>query len=307
MKKPVATPSKMRQTKLDELFKLIIIVVDLNKYNLYLPERDIKSFTWDKRDENQQADDTVEEENFKEGYINYLKKTIKVPYECDFYDTKSNKSLLSFKHDMLPFEINGMTDVVIAKKAYAEGHMLARGIKVGFELKKKIQDNHIPQAIGQLLTINIRSNDPVFIVLTDLNNEWIFYWLEDQKNKIKIMQFTVGLNAAISIIESTLNNAVDFPLYSRRSFHDFQSELVGGVGNLTIKEVASEEIDGLELFFNRHKVNLEFEDDVTNMKDVYDVMSEEEINNWKIRRALRLLSEAPDFQSYQSGNDYLNT
>jgi len=30
-------------------------------------------------------------------------------------------------------------------------------------------------------------------------------------------------------------------------------------------------------------VHLEFEDDVANMKDVFDVMTEEEIYNWKIR------------------------
>src|SRR5579871_6915448 len=86
----------------------------------------------------------------KEGYINYLKNNIVVPNESKFYDTKSKKFLLSLKLDALPFEISGTTDVVIARKSCFECHALSCEIQVGFELKKEVQDVHTPQAIGQL-------------------------------------------------------------------------------------------------------------------------------------------------------------
>ncbi|CAG8597360.1 9475_t:CDS:2 [Ambispora gerdemannii] len=292
-KKPTVSLSTMKQTELDELldkFHLPIITVDIDDYDVDLTRNEnTEPFTWDARNENQQADDSNEDDVIKEGYINYLKRNIRVPYGSDFYDTKSKKSLLSLKYDVLPFEISGTTDVVIANKRNAVGRNLARGIQVGFKLKKAIQDSHIPQAIGQLFTANIRSNENVFIVLTDLNDEWIFFWLENRENSLKIKHFRVDLRVAISVIEHALQCTAGFPLVLRINFHDFREHVrVGGVGNVA-SEGSEGENDGLELFLNRPKVDLEFEDDVANMKDVYDVMTEEEICNWKIKRALRLL------------------
>jgi len=61
-------------------------------------------------------------------------------------------------------------------------------------------------------------------------------------------------------------------------------------------EASENEMESLDLFLNRPKVQFEFEDDVANMKDVFDEMTEEEIKSWKVRRALKLLDETPGFQ-----------
>ena len=45
-------------------------------------------------------------------------------------------------------------------------------MQAGFELKKKVEKGHIPQAIGQLIVANILSQQPVFIVFTDLDEVW---------------------------------------------------------------------------------------------------------------------------------------
>lgn len=309
----------MKQSELDELLDVLqlkIKSVDINNYNLNLVEnKDISSFSWDRQDENQQADDTGTVEARKQRYISYLKKTIKIPDGSGFYDTKSKRSFLSLKHKALPFKMNGTTDVVIAKKIYADGYNLARGIQVVFELKKKVQDVHIPQAVGQLLTANIRSNEAVYVVLTDLNDVWVFFWLESQEhNNTIITQFTVCRSDAITIIEKTFENESNFPLHLRTTYNLPGYAPVGGVATeeaateeAAIEEVGIEEKNELELFLTRSKVQLEFEDDVANMKDVYDVMSEEEIRDWKIRRALRLLRDSLDFQSFQlDDNEYIN-
>ena len=55
-------------------------------------------------------------------------------------------------------------------------------------------------------------------------------------------------------------------------------------------------------FFNRPKVQFEFEDDVANMKDMFDEMTDKEIKDWKVRRALKLL----DKPGFQLDKDYMN-
>ncbi|CAI2190075.1 18080_t:CDS:1, partial [Funneliformis geosporum] len=57
--------------------------------------------------------------------------------------------------------------------------------------------------------------------------------------------------------------------------------------NLTSDRVASEGFKGknyrLNLFLNGSKVYLDFNDNITNMKDFYNVMMEGEIYNWKLK------------------------
>ncbi|GBC07345.1 hypothetical protein RclHR1_00740028 [Rhizophagus clarus] len=161
-KKPIISLSSMGQSELIELrdiFQLSIIALDVNDFNIHMTvNEDIQPFSWDERNEN----------------------------HSDFYDTKSKKSLLSLKSEVLPFEISGTTDL-------------------------SVQDFDVPQAIGQLLTANIYSQEVVFIVLTNLNEEWIFFWLKNQDDRFKIMVLKIGLRTAISIIENAFRN---YPLSS---------------------------------------------------------------------------------------------
>ena len=236
-KKPIVSLSKIKQTELNKLldrFDIHVVPVNVQYLGLDLTgiDRSANSFTWDGRPENQQADDVKDNNDIvtKEGYISYLKRNINVPNESDFYDVKSRKTLLSIKYDVLPFEISGTTDVVIATKCSAAGHLLSRGIQVGFKLKKNIQDSDVPQAIGQVFTANIRSNEAVLIVLTDLDNEWSFFWLENRDNNINVMQVRVGLHDAIYIISQALEQNLDSPLNARINFHNFREHARIGEG-----------------------------------------------------------------------------
>jgi len=76
-----------------------------------------------------------------------------------------------------------MTDMMIARKVYTDARNLIGRMQVRFELKKVVQDYHVYQAIRQLFVANILSQQAVFVILTDLNDEWIFYWLEIHENK----------------------------------------------------------------------------------------------------------------------------
>ncbi|CAI2168172.1 9615_t:CDS:2 [Funneliformis geosporum] len=157
------------------------------------------------------------------------------------------------------FGLSGTTDVVMAKKSNADCHTLASGIQVEFELKKKIQESHISQAIGQLFMANIRSNEAVFVVITDLDDEWIFFWLENRENGFKIMQFRADRHAAIIIIKHALELNEGSPLSYRRKFINFQEHVkigdVDGVSNVASEEVPSEGSEGeIELYLSRPRV-----------------------------------------------------
>src|ERR1043165_5478400 len=76
-KKPTVSLSEMRQTELNELldrFQLPIDAVDINDIYVGLTEEDIQPFSWDARNENQQANETVLENSsaIKEGSISLL-------------------------------------------------------------------------------------------------------------------------------------------------------------------------------------------------------------------------------------------
>jgi len=209
----------------------------------------------------------------------------------------SKRDLLNVNDVSLPYSISGTTDVLIMDRSFYNVLDFRGGIRAGFELKKTVQDLDVNQAIAELIATNILSNYAVFLVLTDLNNSWIFYWLSNDRT---IMMFrAVNSSNALDIIERALTEdptstatttTIDpnFPIGTR--INCFRH-----LGNL--QEGASEnEMESLDLFFNRPKVQFEFEDDVANMKDMFDEMTEGEIKGWKIRRALKLLDETPGFQ-----------
>ena len=58
------------------------------------------------------------------------------------------------------------------------------------------------------------------------------------------------------------------------------------------------ESSGLSQLLNRPKVEFDFEndDDVANMEDVYDNMSDNEIKKSKIKRMLNKLDKTPGFE-----------
>jgi hypothetical protein len=290
----------MNQTHLDELlnhlnFRRATSVITVNSTNKNFD----RQFVWDERAENQHAEDQKDSQGrvIKQGYMNYLGDNISISETLVWYDPKSKKDLLNVNDVSLPYSISGTTDVLIMDESFYSVLDYRSGIRAGFELKKTVQDLDVNQAIAELITTNILSNYAVFLVLTDLNNSWIFYWLSNDRT---IMMFrAVNSSNALDIIERALTEDptstattttidLNFPIGTR--INCFRH-----LGNLQ-REASENEMEGLDLFLNRPKVQFEFEDDVANMKDMFDEMTEEEIKGWKVRRALKLLDETPGFQ-----------
>ncbi|KAF0367626.1 crinkler family protein [Gigaspora margarita] len=154
-------------------------------------------------------------------------------------------------------------------------------------------NSDINQAIAELIVSNILSNYAVFIVLTDLNDEWLFYWLTNDKHVM--MSRAETSHDALAIIEralvlntkATTTVSTNFSIGMRCNYFRMSNFQHGEV-------FESETV--LDSFLNRSKVQFEFEDEIANMKNMFDDMTEKEISYWKVKRALRFLENTPGIQ-----------
>ncbi|KAF0368610.1 crinkler family protein [Gigaspora margarita] len=294
-KKPrsVVSLSNLNRSKMELLLEYLELSRKSLVLNVVPTSKKVQPFQWDEQAEDKHA----------EKYLSFLNRTMSIPSESMWYNPVSNKQFLSVDIYALPFSIKGTADVVVTKKAFFKTRNVVGGIQVVFKLKKKIEDHHVPQAIGELIVANILSEQPVFVVLTDLKEEWIFYWLSSDK---EVLESSADLCHAITIFENALGdpegvgivNEPDFHIARRCNFRAYR-RLMDSVED----SVKSNE-DGLEKLINRPKVDFEFQDDVANMSDVFDMMTPEEILNWKLKRVSKLLAENPGFQNIMLSKDY---
>ncbi|CAG8782892.1 4497_t:CDS:2, partial [Racocetra fulgida] len=137
--------------------------------------------------------------------------------------------LLSLNDEALPFSISGTTDLVIADKLFAKAHDLRGGLHVGFEIKKKIQDFHIYQAIGELKVMQCPTTLQYAINIIETA------FVSDARNVI--------VEESGSIQGATVTN----PVAMRINFRNFRDGLRDNLPH------ENEEEDGLKQFFNRPK------------------------------------------------------
>ncbi|CAG8831665.1 9251_t:CDS:2, partial [Gigaspora margarita] len=295
-KKPrsVISLSNLNRSKVELLLEYLELSRKSVALNVEPTSKEVQLFQWDE----QQAED-----KHAEKYLSFLNRTISIPSESMWYNPVSNKQFLSVDIDALPFSIKGTADVVVTKKVFFKTRNVVGGIQVVFELKKKIEDHHVHQAIGGLIVANILSEHPVFVVLTDLKEEWIFYWLSSDK---KVVESSADLCHAITIFENAFEDPEGVEIVNESDFHIARRCNFRAYKRLTdsVEDSVKSNEDGLEMFINRPKVNFEFQDDVANMSDVFDMMTSEEILNWKLKRVSKLLAKNPGLQNIMLSKDY---
>ncbi|CAG8643816.1 8635_t:CDS:2 [Gigaspora margarita] len=228
-------------------------------------------FVWDKRSEDQHAKDLKDDNDHvhKRGYMSYLSDNISIPSEFVWYDPKSKKDLFSINNSSLPYNISGTTDVLIMDKGFYKVLDFRSGIRAGFELKKNVQDSDINQAMVKLIVANIGSNHAVFMSRIETSREALAI----------IERALVRRSTATTTLDS------NFPIEMRCNYFRMRDFQPG--------DVIENETNALDSFLNRPKVQFDFDDDIANMKDMFDDMTEKEITDWKVRRVLRLLENTP--------------
>jgi hypothetical protein len=88
------------------------------------------------------------------------------------------QSCLSVSDKRLQFDIRGTTDVAVVHKGYIAAREESQGVLAVIELKKECSAKATRQTIAQLIAADLISRYSPLAVLTDLREEWHFYWLE---------------------------------------------------------------------------------------------------------------------------------
>ncbi|MDO9333372.1 MAG: hypothetical protein Q7T57_02480 [Dehalococcoidales bacterium] len=128
------------------------------------------AFAWSDEAENQQH----------VRYMQYLRDHLTLPPRGELQLIRpTNNTMLSVINDpKLPFDLKGTTDALVVHQGYLREYHPEMGIFLVIELKKVCDAKAVRQAIAQLIAADLQSQLTPFALLTDLREEWHFYWLE---------------------------------------------------------------------------------------------------------------------------------
>jgi hypothetical protein len=118
-----------------------------------------------------------------------------------------NKQLLSvtgYEAVLHYHAIRGNTDAAIVTLASLKTEMYNTGLCILFELKKKVEEQHIYQALCQLVLANVLSSSkrPV-VVLTDLVERWQLFWLSGRT----VYSAVMARGSAVAVINMCVQQA----------------------------------------------------------------------------------------------------
>ncbi|CAB5369732.1 unnamed protein product [Rhizophagus irregularis] len=123
------------------------------------------AFQWDDRTEREQ----------KDRYLPHLRKLLQISKyrKLEIYDTTNNNNFLSIRDDTLQIKLIGTTDAA-----------------------KSISDGNLYQALAELTARDLKSIHAVLAVLTDLRDDWQFFYFDDEI----IGTFTLPRSKAVALI-----------------------------------------------------------------------------------------------------------
>ena len=173
----------------------------------------IDGFSWLKGDE-----DCIEN---RTAYMDYLNNLLQIPTHYALADAQPNKKLLSVELlRQMPEsrKVSGTTDVAIAKSEHVHNNAVRNNIETLFELKtpkNMRKKDHTPQTIGEHFAASyLNPEHAVVSVLTDLNQQWTFFWFARRNDASKMALFKLCLSGgeatmhAKYLLDSIYGNAV---------------------------------------------------------------------------------------------------
>jgi len=257
----------------------------------------VSSFVWTDKKEDAHAQE----------YLTWLEGCINLPSGVNFHITSNKANLLSTTIASSQFNITGTLDVAIVDRKYVRSRNTAGGIRVGLELKKTVEESNVMQAIVELIVASIYSEYSVVMVLTDLGEDWQFFWLE----RGCVVDCVFDLKESITLLERIVQqprppvgqSISGAPYLQRCNFRTAISQ--ASESDDAIPE--DTEFEGLERLLQRPKVDIMSmlpEDDVADMRDVFDVMTPKEIREWQLRRVLDFAMQTPAMQSSMKAEDW---
>ena len=110
----------------------------------------------------------------------YLKRMLQLPPEYALADVQPKRDLLNVQELAGIVGLRGSTDFVITKVESVDNDTLRNNMEAILDVKKPshlLQMDHTPQVICEHFAASyLNPKHPLVSVLTDLNENWIFFW-----------------------------------------------------------------------------------------------------------------------------------
>ncbi|RIA93619.1 hypothetical protein C1645_735389 [Glomus cerebriforme] len=267
--------------------------VEFSNLDLELNEK-IDAFKWTDAIERSQND----------RYKTHLRDILKLSIfqKLGLYDPTGDDKFLSTNTDILPMRLSGTTDLVIVDRYSIACEVQEKHIRVLFGLKKVVIKKHTFQIMAELISADLKSKHSVLAVLTDLIDDWRFFWI---KGKI-IMRLTLSRAESIVLIRHnlTLANKKLRELANQASYE--HPLVIQKNSKIDIESSFFEE----ELLPKRQKLRhviatSNVSSDIAPMEDFFDTMSEEEIFRYKAKKILTQFFSQPIFNELDDKKEIL--
>jgi len=156
------------------------------------------SFCWDDRDEPLQHD----------RYLPHLRRLLVFPH-LEWVRITNGNFLDSNISGVV--KLRGNTDVALILKGYVRALTPRHGACLLVELKKTITQQHVWQAMGELIAQSVVPHLEIapVVLLTDLKEDWRLYWMQ----KRNLCMLACGPSTAVNLLRRLFSNQPD-------EFHD---------------------------------------------------------------------------------------
>jgi len=239
----------------------------------------IQPYEWTEQSEEKQIKPCIE----------WMKRNIPIPEYLTFNILSNVRDALNIPPgDPLDFGLVGTTDAVISNKDIPNGDTIISKTHVVFELKKNTHclqplefgdTQSQRQAITELIAANIKTDYPVIVILTDLNESWFIAWLEPGEaysTIIKRSEDAIGFirtflaTSDLSYCQSTIP----------RTKTDEDVQLKGDVSESVLEYARN-----IPKIFPPRELA-----DVAPMRELFDDMSPAEVEAWRSKQWKEIVS-----------------
>lgn len=146
------------------------------------------AFKWEsvRNDHGQQT--VLTEEQQRGRYRAYVERNIGgvlAEKELCVLGVEKDNNILTVQVPGRNIELSGRTDLLILSdlvQEEPENLKYLPGVKMQIEVKMNVEDDDEFQALSELIALDLLATDPVMALLSDLTNNWWFFWVSDMSD-----------------------------------------------------------------------------------------------------------------------------
>ncbi|KAE9286352.1 hypothetical protein PR003_g26343, partial [Phytophthora rubi] len=182
--------SKLNSTQGRELLEDLNIKVDLVRTVPYAAREEtrIDAFKWESVIGEDGQSVVLTEEQQRERYRAYVERNIGAVLnekQLCVIGVEKGQDVLSVQVRGRDIELSGRTDLLILSDIVKNNPFDVQylpEVKLLIEVKRAVKPSSDFQALSELIALDLLVDDPVMALLTDLNEEWLFFWVAEKEN-----------------------------------------------------------------------------------------------------------------------------